>query len=72
MKHGGVVLVGEGALRKVLFSTRKESFGKWAMTCSRREYYELPINVPAESESDSIEVPFECSFEDQRDFWFEV
>ena len=56
MKHGGVVLVGEGALRKVLFSTRKGSFDKLAMACSRREYCELPINVP-ESESDSIQVP---------------
>ena len=73
MKHGGVVLVGEGALRKVLFSTRKEGFDKWAMACSRREYCELPINVP-ESESDSIQVPVRMFFralesKTQRDFW---
>ena len=34
-------VVGEGALRKVLFSTRQEGFDKWAMACSRRGYCEL-------------------------------
>ena len=46
-------VVGEGALRKVLFSTRKEGFGKWAMACSRRGYCELR-EIESDAHSNSV------------------
>jgi len=48
-----VCVVGEGALRKVLFSTRQEGFDKWAMACSRRGYCELR-EIESDARSNSV------------------